>query len=78
MTGPARTLPVRPSLRPLKAEAGRRAKSGEFSRSMMLSWPSRASMASRAGLGSRKLVCGQSQPQSRALSRAEMDPLPVR
>ena len=42
MTGPARTLPARPSLRPLKAEAGRRAKSGEFSRSMMLSWPHRA------------------------------------
>jgi len=53
MTGPARTLPARPSLRHLTAEARRRVKSGEFSRSMKLSWPSRASMGSRAGLGSR-------------------------
>ena len=30
MTGPARTLPARPSLRHLKAEARRRAKSGAF------------------------------------------------
>ena len=51
MTGPARTLPARPSLRHLKAEARRRVKSGEFPRSMKLSWPSRASMGSRAGLG---------------------------
>ena len=53
MTGPARTLPARPSLRHPTAEARRRVKSGEFPRSMMLSWPPRASMASRAGLGSR-------------------------
>jgi len=77
MTGPARTLPARPSLRHLKAEARRRVKSGEFPRSMKLSWPSREhGQPSWAGL--KKLVCGQSQPQSRALSQAEMDPLPFR
>jgi len=44
---------------------------------MKLSWPSREhGQPSWAGL--KKLVCGQSQPQSRALSQAEMDPLPFR
>ena len=78
MTGPARTLPARPSLRHLKAEARRRAKSGEFPAlyEAQLAIAREYGQPSWAGL--KKLVCGQSQPQSCALSQAEMDHLPVR
>ena len=69
MTGSARTLPVRPSLRHLKVEARRRVKSGEFP----ALYEAQLAIAREHGQPSwaalKELVCGESQPESRALSQ---------
>jgi CubicO group peptidase (beta-lactamase class C family) len=69
MTGPARSLPARPSLRHLKLEARRRLKSGEFP----ALYEAQLAIAREHGQPSwtalKELVCGQSRPESRALSQ---------
>jgi CubicO group peptidase (beta-lactamase class C family) len=69
MTGSARTLPARPSLRHLKVEARRRVKSGEFP----ALYQAQLAIAREHGQPSwaalKELVCGQSQPESCALSQ---------
>jgi CubicO group peptidase (beta-lactamase class C family) len=69
VTGQARALPTRPSLRHLKVEARRRVKSGEFP----VLYEAQLAIAREHGQPSwaalKVLVCGQSQPESRALSQ---------
>ena len=69
MTGSARTLPAQPSLRHLKVEARRRVKSGEFP----ALYEAQLAIAREHGQPSwavlKELVCGQSPPESCALSQ---------
>ena len=69
MTGLARTLPAQPSLRHLKVEARRRVKSGEFP----ALYEAQLAIAREHGQPSwavlKELVCGQSQPESHALTQ---------
>ena len=69
MTGSARTLPARPSLRHLKVEARRRVKSGEFPAlfEAQLAIAREYGQATWAAL--KELVCGEPQPESRALAQ---------
>jgi len=69
MTGPARTPPARPSLRHLMVEARQRVTSGEFPAldEAQLAIAREHGQPSWAALMG--LVCGQSQPESRALSQ---------
>jgi CubicO group peptidase (beta-lactamase class C family) len=71
MTGTARALPAQPSLRHLKVEARRRVKSGEFP----ALYEAQLALAREHGQPSwtalKELICGQSQPESRALSQLE-------
>jgi hypothetical protein len=69
LTGSARALPARPNLRHLKVEARRRMKSGEFP----ALYEAQLAIAREHGQPSwavlKELVCGKSQPESRALSQ---------
>jgi len=69
MTGSARALPAQPSLRHLKVEARRRVKSGEFP----ALYEAQLAIAREHGQPSwavlKGLICGQSQPESHALSQ---------
>jgi CubicO group peptidase (beta-lactamase class C family) len=69
MTGSARALPARPSLRHLKVEARRRVKSGEFPALFEAQLAIAREHGQSTWAALKELVCGRSQPESHALSQ---------